>query len=243
MEKLHIEYIHKCICSDKRSVDEMMGFCYKKQKGFTLIELLVVIAIIAILAAILFPIFTNAKERGRQAQCLSNLRNLTGAFRLYADDNDGRMPSAYNIWASPDWCGSISTGNPEVYPEKGAIWRYTGKTRALYVCPTDKKIAPKLVTPQTKNYPISYTMNSEVRLMQTDSLRYPSRMLLLIHEGRDQIDDGCYYWIVRDPERNLPTKVHYSGTTLSYVDGHAKWASYDALFKERDEDWWNPTKK
>lgn len=220
----------------------MVGVCNKKRGGFTLIELLVVIAIIAILAAILFPIFTSAKERGRQAQCLSNLRNLSSAMRLYADDNDGKMPSAYYGWISPDWCGCEGTDTANIFPDRGSIWRYTGKNKAIYLCPTDKKIAPKHV-PTARNYPLSYTMNAEVRNLQTDSLKYPSRMLLLIHEGRDQIDDGCYYWIVRDAGRNLPSKIHYEGTTLSYVDGHAKWASFQSLFKERDEDWWNPAKK
>ncbi|HOK55012.1 MAG TPA: prepilin-type N-terminal cleavage/methylation domain-containing protein, partial [Armatimonadota bacterium] len=60
-----------------------------RQSGFTLIELLVVIAIIAILASILFPVYASAKERARQVKCLSNLRQLATAIRLYADDNDG----------------------------------------------------------------------------------------------------------------------------------------------------------
>jgi len=58
--------------------------------GFTLIELLVVIAIIAILAAILFPVFVRAKAKGRDAQCLSNLRQIGMAFQMYNGDNDGR---------------------------------------------------------------------------------------------------------------------------------------------------------
>lgn len=60
--------------------------------GFTLIELLVVIAVIAILAAILFPIFARAKEAGRTATCSSNLQQLGRAFSLYRQDNDGLMP-------------------------------------------------------------------------------------------------------------------------------------------------------
>lgn len=62
----------------------------KRREGFTLIELLVVIAIIAILAAILFPVFSAAKENGRQAHCVSNLRNIAAALQAYREDNDGR---------------------------------------------------------------------------------------------------------------------------------------------------------
>jgi prepilin-type N-terminal cleavage/methylation domain-containing protein len=62
------------------------------RKGFTLIELLVVIAIIAILAAVLFPVFSRAKATARSTQCLANLRQLGSSFRMYANDYDGCLP-------------------------------------------------------------------------------------------------------------------------------------------------------
>ncbi len=64
-------------------------------KGFTLIELLVVIAIIAILAAILFPVFARAREKARQSSCLSNIKQLTLAVLQYAQDYDERLNSCY----------------------------------------------------------------------------------------------------------------------------------------------------
>ena len=63
-----------------------------KRKGFTLIELLVVIAIIAILAAILFPVFAQAREKARQTSCLSNMKQLGISLTMYAQDYDGTMP-------------------------------------------------------------------------------------------------------------------------------------------------------
>jgi prepilin-type N-terminal cleavage/methylation domain-containing protein len=63
-----------------------------KRQGFTLIELLVVIAIIAILAAILFPVFAQAREKARQTQCLANMRQLGMAFEMYRTDFEGRNP-------------------------------------------------------------------------------------------------------------------------------------------------------
>lgn len=74
----------------------------KKKSGFTLIELLVVIAIIAILAAILFPVFAKAREKARQTSCASNLKQIAMAFLQYTQDYDDRFPSCtYNIERSP----------------------------------------------------------------------------------------------------------------------------------------------
>lgn len=76
-----------------------------RKRGFTLIELLVVIAIIAILAAILFPVFAKAREKARQTACLSNIRQLMTGLLSYAQDYDERLPVAWtwcNSWTLPD---------------------------------------------------------------------------------------------------------------------------------------------
>lgn len=68
-----------------------------KEKGFTLIELLVVIAIIAILAAILFPVFARAREKARQSSCLSNVKQIGLAILMYVQDYDERLPMLYDL--------------------------------------------------------------------------------------------------------------------------------------------------
>jgi prepilin-type N-terminal cleavage/methylation domain-containing protein/prepilin-type processing-associated H-X9-DG protein len=68
------------------------------RKAFTLIELLVVIAIIAILAAILFPVFARAKEKGMQSACISNMKQAGLAFQMYAQDWEGLLPICQTAW-------------------------------------------------------------------------------------------------------------------------------------------------
>jgi len=119
------------------------------RRGFTLIELLVVIAIIAILAAILFPVFMTAKERGRQAKCCSNLKQLSQAFFNYCDDHNGYLPIGSRRmmnWYSQDhnaveWTGTLWLNSGEqVHPidvKKGSLWPYV-RNREVYNCPTDR---------------------------------------------------------------------------------------------------------
>ena len=70
----------------------------KKATGFTLIELLVVIAIIAILAAILFPVFAKAREKARQAACMSNQKQINLAIQIYTQENDEKLPQSSEVW-------------------------------------------------------------------------------------------------------------------------------------------------
>lgn len=96
----------------------------KKHKGFTLIELLVVIAIIAILAAILFPVFSSVKEKGRQTKCLNNMKQLGSAMSSYTDDYSGWTPiptlSSYP-WYTGTW--------------RERLHKYI-KNKAVFECPS-----------------------------------------------------------------------------------------------------------
>ena len=69
-----------------------------RKQGFTLIELLVVIAIIAVLAAILFPVFARAREKARQTTCTSNQRQLAASVMMYVQDHNQTLPSANTVW-------------------------------------------------------------------------------------------------------------------------------------------------
>ena len=103
----------------------------EQRNGFTLIELLVVIAIIAILAAILFPVFAQAREKARQTSCLSNLKQLGTAMQMYAIDYDGTL--SQTSWESP---------------KLKIHWSYLMqpyiKNLQIFVCPSDSNpITPK----------------------------------------------------------------------------------------------------
>ena len=106
------------------------------QKGFTLIELLVVIAIIAMLAAILFPVFSRAREKARQVMCMSNLRQLGMAWEMYAQDHDDTYPLyAHNTRFCDGWCAVCPpfANHPNAWPV--AMWAYF-RNAGVLVCPT-----------------------------------------------------------------------------------------------------------
>jgi prepilin-type N-terminal cleavage/methylation domain-containing protein/prepilin-type processing-associated H-X9-DG protein len=136
-----------------------------RTQGFTLIELLVVIAIIAILAAILFPVFAQAREKARQITCASNEKQLGLAFLQYVQDNDETWPTTEYAGANTT---AAATTTPPATPGTAANQYGTGwssevypyaKATGLYKCPDDS-------TSQTNEagygevYPISYGVNS-----------------------------------------------------------------------------------
>ncbi len=97
-----------------------------KRKGFSLIELLVVIAIIAVLAAILFPMLTAARERAKSTKCQSNMKQIALAIKAYGTDWDNKFP----------WCSDFVFG-PPLMPD--VLWKYasTKKKMGVWVCPAD----------------------------------------------------------------------------------------------------------
>lgn len=106
----------------------------QKRSGFTLIELLVVIAIIAILAAILFPVFAQAREKARQASCVSNEKQMGAALTMYRQDNDETWPPAY-YYGDPNATGNLDASG--IYQWSGFCQPYI-KNRGIFVCPSDK---------------------------------------------------------------------------------------------------------
>lgn len=114
-----------------------------RERGFTLIELLVVIAIIAILAAILFPIFARAKESGRITQCASNMRQINNALLMYADDNAGRLIDSPGMYNNRIFALAQNTNLTGPFMQD-LLYPYNKSTR-VWLCPSlkaNQKVSP-----------------------------------------------------------------------------------------------------
>jgi len=226
------------------------------ESGFTLIELLVVIAIIAILAAILFPVFARAREKARSTACLSNLRQLGLAAMQYSNDWDGGLPFAGSGEAGGinNWAGQPPSSGHPILVDQGTLWPYI-KDRGIYLCPSDKKMAtgdPRVPKDKYPNgFPLSYAMNYRLNAnkipynIDDPAIKRADLMLIFIHEARKSINDGSFVW---DIEWDIPDKIHYDGTNCCYLDGHARWLKFsvmDNIIRNRPDPtigpWeWNP---
>jgi prepilin-type N-terminal cleavage/methylation domain-containing protein/prepilin-type processing-associated H-X9-DG protein len=132
-----------------------------RKKGFTLIELLVVIAIIAILAAILFPVFAKAREKARQASCQSNEKQLGLSFIQYSQDYDEKWPGGYDgnsTTAIASVVGAPGTAVVSGAGWAGQLYTYT-KSTGIYKCPDD---STPVIAGTPTSYPVSYAYNSNI---------------------------------------------------------------------------------
>ncbi len=167
----------------------------RNQKGFTLIELLVVIAIIAILAAILFPVFARAREKARQTTCSSNQRQIVAVLQMYAQDHEESLP-APNGWNLALAGMESAVFNCPSSSQKGSA----GLPDYLYSCVTDDPSAP-------------------ISIGQINS---PDSALLLCDavSGKTYYDNSTIGYIDLIECAKLPDYPHSNGLVAAYADGH-----------------------
>lgn len=221
-----------------------------KRRGFTLIELLVVIAIIAILAAILFPVFARAREKARQASCSSNLKQLGLGLMMYAQDYDERFPTT-------DW-GEGNAGRANSCTWWGGIYPYV-KNVQLYACPSSNRsctpthaVWRNFNTAFAGNPAVNYGYNELMTGAGTGGvkiarLQSPADTLIL---GDCTCTWGGGYWSSTDRGQlrryafatgnapcgcppNLTTNdawaIHNGGSNLTFADGHVKWFNWGKI--------------
>lgn len=191
-----------------------------KRKGFTLIELLVVIAIIAILAAILFPVFARARENARRSSCQSNLKQIGLAIFQYSQDYDEKLPFArtpgpnYNSWA----------GNAQPYI----------KSNQVFACPSNTDNANKMgsrIPGVTPDIPVSYGINFEIAdlayapsgMSLANINEVATRIMVAERRGANDTEPGVMWtdW-TNNQFRDNAFAGHLGTSNYLFADGHVK---------------------
>jgi len=224
--------------------------------GFTLIELLVVIAIIAILAAMLLPALSNAKQKAQRINCLSNLKQLQLCWIMYPDENNDLCPPNDARGGSPSdgystnleaWVyGWVPVDTNTFWIETGRLFKYNRST-AIYVCPSDRYQVRDFATgnryPTTRSYSMVSAMPQQTSpKYSTISDPKPSKALVFMDED-DPLNNP--FNCINDGNIGLriypnlewgdsPGRRHNNGVTVSMVDGHVeycKWKSNRKFFR------------
>ena len=211
-------------------------------RAFTLIELLVVIAIIAILAAMLLPALSSAKQKAWTTSCNSNLHQIGLGMRMFADDNNEFYPESgsYILWGQTDPNGSgLRSWMEQIFP-------YTGNTN-VYRCPGNVQLAVPLQGPfnyfngcnaafiasnpdpaqrhfaavkgTALMYPSAYVLGGDTAGIQSSTgtlTFYPD------DADKDDYTQNCVGGAA-DPDITEAWQIHSKGQNVMFADGHSRW--------------------
>jgi len=206
------------------------------RRAFTLIELLVVIAVIAVLMAILMPALSRAREQGKRAVCLSNVKQFGLAWVMYADENDQKIVNSCTVPGTEGHAGRdtepcwLYFNNGWTEEERiagirdGAMWPYI-KQLKIYKCPTGMR-------GEVNTYAIVDCMNGamssipgvpkNVYIRNRSQIKRPGERMVYVDEGKTSTQSWTIFYD-QPSWWDLPPTRHGAGTNFSFADGHAEY--------------------
>jgi prepilin-type N-terminal cleavage/methylation domain-containing protein/prepilin-type processing-associated H-X9-DG protein len=212
----------------------------KRKYGFTLIELLVVIAIIAILAAILFPVFARARENARRSSCQSNLKQIGLGLIQYTQDYDEKLPNVEIIQGAPG--GTFLT---DLTTWADATIPYIKSTQ-VFVCPSATKYGTPRTSPtttpqnnaafaygaacQAASNTFAFSIRSTAGVNSLSSFTDVAETIFVTERMDNQALNEYAYFV--DPTYNItrqPGDIHFGAPNVLFADGHVKWMKLEKM--------------